>query len=129
MYPYAEYFKSEHENVIISEAEYYQEFFNKSSVLITDYSTVAFDFSYLKKPVIYYQYADEYHYNKGYFDFDELGFGDLITTEEDLIDKIFYYIDNDCKMEDKYVNRVETFFKHTDKNNRKRVYEWILNDE
>lgn len=129
MYQYTEYFQSDNENVIISEAEYYQEFFNKSSILITDYSTVAFDFSYLKKPIIYYQYADEYHYNKGYFDFDELGFGDLIKTEDDLIDKIFYYIDCDCKMEEKYINRVETFFKHTDKNNRKRVYEWILNDE
>ena len=33
--------------------ESYQKLFNESSLLITDYSSVAFDFAYLKKPVIY----------------------------------------------------------------------------
>lgn len=130
MYPYAEYFESEHEEVEVSTGEHYQEFFNKSAVMITDYSTVAFDFAYLKKPLIYYQYADEYHYDKGYFDFEVLGFGDVIKTEEDLVDRIIEYIDSGCQMDEKYVNRVDSFFKFTDdKNNRKRVYEWILNDK
>ena len=38
------------EEVIISIDESYQELFNTASLLITDYSSVFFDFSYLKKP-------------------------------------------------------------------------------
>ena len=40
-------------------------------------------------------------------------------------DKILEYIDNDCQMEEIYQKRVDNFFKYTDKNNSKRVYEWI----
>ena len=61
---------------------------NSVDCLITDYSSVFFDFSYLKKPVIYYRGEDEYHYEQGYFDFETMGFGDIITSEEVLIDKI-----------------------------------------
>lgn len=49
----------------------YQELFNKSMLLITDYSSVFFDFAYLKKPVIYYRAGDEYHNKSGYFDFEK----------------------------------------------------------
>lgn len=114
------------DKVIISQNESYQKLFNESSLLITDYSSVFFDFAYLKKPVIYYQYADEYHYDKGYFDFKTNGFGDLIDNEEDLINRIIEYIENDCKMENKYKERVDNFFKFRDQNNCKRVYDWIL---
>ena len=39
--------------------------------------------------------------------FDTMGFGDVITSEEVLLDKIREYIENDCKMEDEYKRRVE----------------------
>ena len=57
-----------------------------------------------------------------------MGFGDVISKEETLIDEIVNLIDDDCKMDEKYINRVESFFKYTDKNNCKRVYDWIYND-
>lgn len=103
----------------------YQDLFNNSSVMITDYSSVFFDFAYLKKPLIYYQPHDDYHYDKGYFDFDIHGFGDVVGSEEELVDKLKYYIDNDCQLEDKYIQRVDDFFIFTDRNNCKRVYDWI----
>ena len=46
----------------------------------------------------------------------------------DTVNKIKEYINTGCIMEDKYIERVNAFFKYTDKNNCKRVYEWILND-
>ncbi len=115
------------DEITVSIDESYQELFNTSSLLITDYSSVFFDFSYLKKPVIYYRGEDEYHYEQGYFDFETMGFGDIITSEEVLIDKIKEYIENDFEMEDEYKMRVDDFFKFTDQNNSKRVYEWLLN--
>ena len=78
----------------------YQDLFNNSSLRITDYSSVAFDFAYIKKPLIYYQ-NDDYHYEKGYFDYETMGFGDIIQTEEELIDKIIEYIENNCQMKNK----------------------------
>ena len=125
---YVDSFEIKNDVVWISKDESYQELFNNSSILVTDYSSVFFDFSYLKKPVIYYQYEDDYHYDKGYFDFETLGFGDVISSEDILIDKIIEYLENDCEMEDKYKQRVDKFFKFTDQNNCKRVYEFILND-
>lgn len=110
----------------VSFDESYQELLNNSSVLITDYSSVFFDFAYLKKPVIYYHPNDDYHYEKSYFDYDIMGFGDVAKSESDLVDKLDDYVKNDCQMEEEYQKRVDEFFTHIDKNNSKRVYDWIL---
>ncbi|WP_295592403.1 glycosyltransferase [uncultured Methanobrevibacter sp.] len=104
----------------------YQKLFEESSLLITDYSSVFFDFSYLKKPIIYYQPYDDYHYDKGYFDFETMGFGDIITEWDSLLSKIAFYLQNGCEMEEKYKQRVNNFFKHHDGKNSMRVYDWIL---
>lgn len=108
--------------------ESYSEVFKSSSLMITDYSSVAFDFAYLKKPLIYYQTEsfDEFHYNKGYFDYETMGFGEITTNEEELISKIIEYVNRDCEMKEKYAKRVDEFFKFQDRNNSKRIYEWLI---
>lgn len=115
------------DEVLISIDDPYQELFNTASLLITDYSSVFFDFAYLKKPIIYYQVNEEsYHYEKGYFDYETMGFGEVTHNEEELVDKICENMYNGCINDEKYIKRVEKFFKYTDKNNCKRVYNWIL---
>ena len=113
------------ENIIISTEETYQELINPSSLMITDYSGTFFDFAYLKKPVIYYQGDDDYHYEDGYWDYETMGFGEVISDEDELVEKIINYMENNCIMEDKYQERVDSFFKYHDKNNCKRAYEWV----
>lgn len=115
------------ENIIVDDEKTYHELFNESELLITDYSSVAFDFAYLKKPVIYYQYSDDYNFDlsESYFDYESMGFGEVIKGENELIILIKDYLANNCKMKDVYTKRVEDFYKFTDKNNCKRVYEWI----
>lgn len=113
------------DDVIVSHNRSYQELFRDSDLLITDYSSVAFDFAYLKKPLIYFQPDDDYHHGKGYFDFETMGFGEVIRDKSVLFSKINDYLETDCKMEEKYVERVDNFFKFTDKNNCQRVYDWI----
>ncbi len=115
------------ENIIVSVDETYQELINHSSLMITDYSGTFFDFSYLKRPIIYYQGDDDYHYEDGYWNYYTMGFGDVIVEEDDLVDKIIEYMKNGCEMEEKYKERVDNFFKFHDKNNCKRAYEWVLN--
>lgn len=125
---YLNYLDIDDEYVRLAE-ESYRELFNSSSLLITDYSSVFFDFAYLKKPIIYYHEKDEYHFNKGYFDYDTMGFGEVIQDEDKLVDLIILYMENDCKMDEKYKKRVDNFFKYNDKNNSKRVYNWSLKEK
>lgn len=112
------------ENIILSD-DSYRELFNDSSLLITDYSSVAFDFAYLKKPIIYYQPDDDYHHDKSYFSFKDMGFGEVVSSEEELLETLNKYFSNDCDMGIFYKSRVDEFYKFNDKNNCKRVYEWI----
>jgi CDP-glycerol glycerophosphotransferase (TagB/SpsB family) len=104
----------------------YNSLFEKSSIIITDYSSIAFDFAYLKKPIIYTQFdIDEFYENhtwdKGYFLYEEDGFGDIVKTIDETVDKIIEYMENGSQMRKKYTERVDKFFTFTDKNNRKRI--------
>ncbi len=124
--PFVNHFK-ENDVVKINCDDSYQKLFNQSCIMITDYSSVAFDFAYLKKPVFYYHSNDfdEFHYAEGYFSYETMGFGEVENTEEELVNGIIQCIKNDCEMEEKYKVRVDEFFKFTDKNNCKRVYDWL----
>lgn len=106
----------------------YTRTFNESSLLITDYSSVFFDFAYLKKPIIYYHFDNNYHFDqeKSYFKYEDDGFGPVAKNHEEIKRYIMDYIRNGCVMEEVYKNRVEGFFKYHDRNNSKRVYEEIL---
>ena len=105
----------------------FQTLFNNGSLLITDYSSVAFDFAYLYKPVLYYQYGNDYHFDteKSFFDYESMGMGEICKNEDELVDLIIKYIENDCKIKNKYVERIDDFFLFNDKNNCKRVHEAI----
>jgi len=113
------------ENIIISTEESYQTLIRDSAIMISDFSSVISDFAYLKKPIIYYQKNDDHHF-EAFFDYKTLGFGDVLEKEEEVVDKVKYYLENNCEMEQEYKDRVTNFFKYNDTNNCKRVYEWIL---
>jgi CDP-glycerol glycerophosphotransferase (TagB/SpsB family) len=103
----------------------YQTLFAESSILITDFSSTAFDFAYLKKPVIYYHFFEN-HMGKSYFDYETMGFGEVIADYDRLITMVLEYIENDCIMKDEYKQRVNDFFAYFDKNNTRRVYDEII---
>lgn len=60
------------------------EFLNSVDVLITDYSSVFFDYSITRKPIILYMYDyEEYMHDRGmYFDIKELPFRKIYDREE-----------------------------------------------
>ncbi|ELD0360956.1 CDP-glycerol glycerophosphotransferase family protein, partial [Campylobacter jejuni] len=70
-----------------------QELFCKSSLMITDYSSVAFEMAILNKPVLYYQFdKDEFFakhsYTQGYFNYEKDGFGEVFEDINILFKKI-----------------------------------------
>ena len=100
-------------------------------MLITDYSSVAMDFAYLDKPVIYYQFDYEQfrkgHLEEGYFDYKDDGFGPICGDKKQVIEALIRYIENKFKLEEKYTHRINDFFDLRDKENCKRTYEAINN--
>ena len=95
-------------------------------VLITDYSSVFFDVGYMEKPVIYYQFDQEefrkIHYQKGYFSYEEHGFGPVVETEEALMAALRACAEGGFKMEKQYMERLEAFFPVRDERNCERTY-------
>ena len=113
------------EKVIISNEKSYSELFEESDLMITDYSSVFFDFAYLEKPIIYYHPVEDYHYENSYFDYETMGFGEITQNENELLNLIEEYLSTGCKMKNIYKENVTKFFKYHDHNNCKRVYGWI----
>ncbi|MEG2776783.1 MAG: CDP-glycerol glycerophosphotransferase family protein [Cellulosilyticaceae bacterium] len=105
-----------------------QEVLKESNIVITDYSSIAFDCGYMRKPVIYYQFDQEkyykHHFEKGYFDCKTDGFGPVLKNETKLIDELKEYMrrENNKAI---YIEKGEKFFPIYDKNNCKRTYEAI----
>lgn len=110
----------------------YRKAFAEANLLITDYSSTPMDFAYLRKPVIYAQFdrekffSGEHTYEKGYFDYERDGFGEVVYDLDSLIDLIISYIENGCLLKETYRQRIDGFFAYDDKNNCARVYNKII---
>lgn len=127
------YFYSQSQNVIMGTKKMFdvQTLLKESALVITDYSSIHFDVGYLEKPLLYYQYDEEIyyqnHYHKGYFDFDNMGFGPVCRTEEQLFGQIQNYLENDFKVSEETKRRVHEFFPVRDNKNCERIFNAIYN--
>ena len=108
-----------------------QTLLKESALLITDVSSVQFDFAYMQKPIIYYQWDyDEItktHLGKGYFNFENDGFGPICKTLDALKDTLESMGDTNWQMSADYAQRVDAFFKYRDTKNCERIYNAIMN--
>ncbi len=61
-----------------------------ADILVTDYSSIIFEYSLLGKPIIFYAYdLDEYKNNRDfYFPYEDFVPGPIVTAEDDLISAI-----------------------------------------
>lgn len=101
-----------------------------SDLLITDYSSVFFDFANLKKPMIFYMYdLDDYKNNLRdfYFDLNILP-GPIVKQEDDLIKEIKNIDNYDESYHDKYIKFNEKFNYLDDGKSTERVVEVIFNE-
>lgn len=131
MQPHLDEFKLLSNRIIIASRSQFdvQQLLLTSSVLITDYSSVFFDFAYMKKPIIYFQTDKERFYKEhtapGYFDFEEDGFGPVVQDVDSVIDKLSEIINNDCSPNPKHLKRMIDFFAFMDGRNCERTYKAI----
>lgn len=93
-------------------------------LLITDYSSVSFDFTYMNKPVIFYHFDVKRFFRKGILrPIHETFLGDIVNDEKSLVTLIKSYVEgtNDVKP----VNK-QSIFTNIDQSNNLRIYENIL---
>lgn len=128
---YLHLFSSNDPSVVIAGFGHYdvQQLLKESQLLVTDYSSVFFDFAYMKKPCVYYQFDEEQffagHYQKGYFDYRDMGFGEVLTEHDTLVDAIIGYLESGCQMKEEYAQRIEGFFPLHDTRNCERIFKEI----
>lgn len=92
-----------------------------SDILVTDYSSVAIEYSILKKPILYYMYdLEEYTKERDfYYDYLKRLSGPIIQTEEDLV----HSVKNIENIVEQYHDQYESFYKRYNEMNDGHVCE------
>ena len=99
-------------------------------ILLTDYSSVYFDFLLLDRPIIYLPYDfEEYKNARGflYDDFEEIICGDKVFTQKDFIESIQNNLENPAKDELRRKAITERFHQHNDGLASERLFNFIKN--
>lgn len=98
---------------IYYEKDSLQNLFSRAELMITDYSSVAFEMGFLKKIVIYFQFDKKEffsnHYRKGYFDFENNGFGSCAENYDDLIGELENYFSDTPIYYKQYIENMNIF--------------------
>ncbi len=124
---YFQGFKSDIEIINVGE-QTVNEILSESSLLITDYSSVVFDFHYMNKPILFYQFdiEDYLNFRGSYINMKTELFGPIASTSEELISLIKVNLERNFKAEDRYKIKSRKYYKYFDRNNSKRIYKEIL---
>lgn len=118
--------KEEYANKIVDLTNYkdINELLLITDLLITDYSSVIFEYSFMEKPIIFYV-PDLEEYNNGrsfFYDYDEYMYGITAKTEEELITSI----NNATVNKEKLVKFKHKFLNKCDGNSTKRFVEELI---
>ena len=133
MQKFVPYFTASSARITIADWKAYdiQEVLKQGQLLITDYSSVFFDFAYMRKPVIFYQFDEQEYREKqlqeGYFNYHDTLLGEWTGTQADLFRAV-----EDCLQKGIPLHSEETvrsFFPLWDTNNSERIYQAIRSGE
>ena len=108
-----------------------QTLLQESALLITDYSSIAFDMALLRRPVIYYHFEDQDHFlesqgrKSSYFRYDRDGFGPVCATGAALLAALEKALAADCRPEAAYLARMERAMNMNDGKCRQRTFDAI----
>lgn len=101
-----------------------------SDILITDYSSVFFDYANLKRPMLFFTYDIEEYRDQlrgFYFDFEKEAPGPLVGTTEAVIEEIKKLEKNGYQLGEDFEDFYQTFCSLEDGNASERVVQHILN--
>ena len=124
-------FESKNKRVKIADFKHndVQDLLINSDILITDYSSVFFDYAYMRKPMVFFQYDEEEfrsgHYKEGYFNYRRDAFGAIAITEDEVISEVEKILENSLEPSAEYLARMNSFFSFNDAKNCERNFEAI----
>ncbi len=97
-----------------------------ADILITDYSSVIFEYALLDRPIIYFTYdLEEYENGRGlYYAFEEYIYGDVVYDDDGLITAIR----EENMAEEKRKRFIERFMSACDGRATERTCKWIFDD-
>ena len=122
----------EHVTTLFYEGSDVQEYFARARVLVTDYSSIAFNAAYLERPVVYFQFdadavlSGAHVGQRGYFDYERDGFGPVAPHLESAVQAITEAISHGGAPLPKYARRIEETFPHRDGGCSERVVQAVL---
>jgi hypothetical protein len=108
-----------------------QEYFARARVLVTDYSSIAFNAAYLNRPVVYFQFDAELvtqggHVGRpGYFSYQRDGFGPVTVTADEATAAIRSALAHGADPQPEYQQRIDATFTERDGNCSDRVVEAV----
>jgi glycosyltransferase involved in cell wall biosynthesis len=106
----------------------------RSKVMITDFSSVAYDMAYMGKPVLYYQYERKADFvqsqvwKSGYIDYETMGFGPVCRDKGKLFAELEKTLEGGCAVAPFYTERVKQTFAYHDQGCCQRAFEFIMLD-
>ncbi|MET1232444.1 MAG: CDP-glycerol glycerophosphotransferase family protein [Candidatus Limnocylindrales bacterium] len=93
-----------------------QGYFARAALVVTDYSSVAFDAAALDRPIVYFQFDRDAFFggghigDRGYFDYDRDGFGPVATTAAEAIRAIVASIESGPRTTAEFQARIDRTF-------------------
>ena len=77
----------------------------------------------MRKPVVYYHPPElPPHYKEGGFFYDTMGFGEICTKHDEMVNCLCEYMENGCRMKPFYKDRADDFFAYSDFGSCERIY-------
>jgi glycosyltransferase involved in cell wall biosynthesis len=122
----------EHVTTLSYEGNDVQEYFARARVLVTDYSSIAFNAAYLERPVVYFQFdadavlSGAHVGQRGYFDYERDGFGPVTPDREAAVRAIIDAVEHGGPPLPEYQRRIEETFPQRGGGCSERVVQAVL---
>lgn len=120
-----------HIEVVTKAATSIQPLFCRSAAMVTDFSSVAFEMAYLRRPVVYFQFdrdrffAGDHNWREGYFDYDRDGFGPVAMTPDEVARQLDLLLAPDAPALGEYLARMERALPDRDGGACQRAFEAV----
>jgi CDP-glycerol glycerophosphotransferase len=111
---------------VISQGEVdVQRLLKQSALLVTDYSSVGFDFSFLHKPVLYYQFDQQRFLGRegSHLDLDAELPGPILYSADEVLTELERAAADGFVMPSAYVRRADRFLTYRDRRSSERIFE------